>query len=835
MYEQPLRIHAPVRTRRCAAMRYRICLSLMLPAFIGLFLPAEALPFNAAPSGNAAPTYYYEQDFISNPNLIALPTQVAVLTLLPASQGVSSLQQHIVRYSLNAGNYSFCLGGDPSLTSLTLTSSSGKPMLTVSSGVCSPIGLASGNYILTVWHDPSKISSKSRTLFVQLPRPHVSTVKLDGTPKSGYWALQPDPAQDPTGAGRLGRINALPRQNLGTDGSNPLYGMPIAGDWTSTTFADTALLSFATAKILSNDTPLDLIPYLGSQTGNISPILAGRVDSNVPSYLGQLYFDDRQDGTVRIGATTSVPFLNSFSVPHWFYVDANTFLTAPPFLTGPPSPSLLARLQFRFFPASKGVTPDPLEEGEIGFFQSCSYSGNGSVFSRDLSDLTALSSPDTNLPSISSIRVGPNTQVLLYPQPNFSGTPVVIQSDTDCGGSVPSSVGSFQIRSQTTKLSASNTCFACLLSGVDLSASVLDGSMLSGTDLSSANLLGTSLVGAVLDSVNFSHALVNGAILDTANLNQTNWSGTDLRTAASVKTTSLDRALGFAGADLTGIDLSGASLQNVDFNLSNLDDAKLLGSNLSTALLDLTQLIGADLTGAVLSNADAFGAQMNNATLTNANVTGASFLEVSLTGANLSNAHFNNADLTASLVSGAEFTGATFAGAKLVPNTPLTGTQLRAANIQGAIFDILIFNNEDFSGVNFTGASLQKTIFQGVTFGNTIFTNANLTGAQFQYLDASVDFSTVNFNSAILTGVLFQGGYLSVLKMGTASFVDATMSGVTFDFVDLTGADFTGATMNGVYFESTSPRGVASFKGAVLDGARRSCRSGSLPGFLQRH
>ena len=109
------------------------------PSFLDLFfLPLPALPCGAPPSANSAPTYYYEQDFISNPNLIALPTQVVVLTLLPASQGVSSLQQHIVRYSLNAGNYSFCLGSDPSLTSLTLTSSSGKPILTVSSGVCSP-------------------------------------------------------------------------------------------------------------------------------------------------------------------------------------------------------------------------------------------------------------------------------------------------------------------------------------------------------------------------------------------------------------------------------------------------------------------------------------------------------------------------------------------------------------------------------------------------------------------------------------------------------------------------------------------------------------------------
>ena len=588
----------------------------------------------------------------------------------------------------------------------------------------------------------------------------MTPLKADGTAKSGYWALQPDPVQDPTGAGRLGRINTLQKQNLNTSQGRPYYGMPVAADWTSTIFEDTALMRFDTGQILSGDTPLSLLPYLDAQTVNFGAILGGYVDSTIPFVPGQFLIDDRQDGTVRFGATSTTSqaiSLVDLAIPHWFFTGTNTFWSLPPFTEGTPSPSLLARLLFRSFPTTKGLTPAPLDEGEIGFFQSCSYGGNATVFSRDLSDLAALSAPFMDLPSVSSIRVGPNTQALLYPQPDFAGTPIVIQSDTDCGGSLPSSsaVGSFEILPLTRKLAAAGTCLACPLSGVSLSASVLDGSILSGTDLSSANLSGTSLQGATLDSVNLTHAVVSGAILDNANLKRTNWTGTDLRTAASFKTVTLDRALGFAGADLSGINLSGASLENIDFNLSNLRDAKLPGANLSTAMISNAQMSGADLTSAILHDVDASGALMSNTTLTGTDATGGSFFVAIITGANLSNAHFDHADLSAASIDRANLTGTTFVGAELQPAV-ITGSQLRVAKLQGAILDNQIFDNQDFSGVDFSGASLQKTTFQWVTFGSTKFIGANLTGTTFNYF-VPIDLSTVSFNNATLTGASFVG------------------------------------------------------------------------------
>jgi hypothetical protein len=203
-----------------------------------------------------ARTFFYEQDFVADPTLVAQSNQVAVLTLLPASGTSPSLQQHKVRYQLSSGKYSFCLKGDPSLTTMTATDPSGQVVVNLTLNACSTVDLLANTYEVSVWHDPSKVAGKPQIIFVQLPTPHVKTINADGTPKSGYWALQPDPAQDPTGAGRAGRLHALPQQNMvppNSGSSEELIGMPLAADWTSTEFDDTALLRLDAPKLYSND------------------------------------------------------------------------------------------------------------------------------------------------------------------------------------------------------------------------------------------------------------------------------------------------------------------------------------------------------------------------------------------------------------------------------------------------------------------------------------------------------------------------------------------------------------------------------------------------------
>ena len=52
-----------------------------------------------------------------------------------------------------------------------------------------------------------------------------------GAPKQGYWALQPDPALDPTGGRRAGRVRAQPPTRALSDFYNAVQ--PLIADFSS--------------------------------------------------------------------------------------------------------------------------------------------------------------------------------------------------------------------------------------------------------------------------------------------------------------------------------------------------------------------------------------------------------------------------------------------------------------------------------------------------------------------------------------------------------------------------------------------------------------------------
>jgi uncharacterized protein YjbI with pentapeptide repeats len=651
-----------------------------------------------------ARTFFYEQDFVADPTLVALPSQVSVLTLAPASGTNSSLQQHKVRYQLSSGAYYFCLKGDPSLSTMTITDPSGQAVVNIALNACSTVGnLQANTYDISVWHDPAKVPGKARIIFVQLPAPHVKTINADGTPKSGYWALQPDPALDPTGAGRAGRLHALPQQNMvppnpGID--QEVVGMPLAADWTSTEFDDAALIRLDAPKLYSNDIPLTFFPVI-TQT-QFNPVLFGNSDvsnpSPIPNLIDQIVIDDRADGTVRVGVTSQtvqslVIDLFFYTSPRWAFVDTTSFLTFPHFLAlpplpaFPPPPSLLARLLFRFFPASKNLPPPALEEGEVEFFQSCDYSGDATVFNRDIANLAALASATAKVNQGAAVKLGPNTQAILYSEPGFAGTSQAISSDTTCLQGLPigTSIGSLQIRSPVAPFSASSDCSSCQLSGINLSNSVLDGATLSGTDLSSANLASASLIGAVLEDVNLSHAAISQAHFDQADMKGTSWLGVDLRTAGSFANLILDRASGFGDVNLEGVDLTDASLREIDFNFTNLTNAKLSHADLTGANLTQTLLNGADLTNhAILHKAD----------LTFSDLTGAQ-----LPGADLTNASLVNTK------AGANFTGAHLDGSYLyIAN--FSSATLNGATLNGGVFGLTVLAGATVNGATFAGVNM---------------------------------------------------------------------------------------------------------------------------------
>ncbi|MBV9036200.1 MAG: pentapeptide repeat-containing protein [Acidobacteriaceae bacterium] len=806
-----------------------------------------------------ARTFFYEQDFVADPTLVALPNQVAVLTLLPASGTSPSLQQHKVRYQLSSGAYNFCLQGDPSLTTMTVTDPSGQVVVNVNVNACSTIGnLPANTYGISILHDPAKVPGKPRMIFVQLPAPHVKTINADGTPKSGYWALQPDPAQDPNGTGRAGRLVALPEQELVPPNSGTteeVIGMPLAADWTSTEFDDTALVRLDAPKLYSHDIPLNFVSIATQQGAN--PVLFGTsAGSNpLPNLLDQIVIDDRTDGAVRVGVTSQtvypifvnlVPFF--YTSPRWAFVDKTSFLTFPPFVAlpplpvTPPPPSLLARLLFRVFPESKNLPTPALEEREVEFFQSCGYGGDAAVFNRDIANLAALASSTAKVNQAAAVKLGPNTQVILYSEPGFAGNSQTISSDTNCFDSLPigTSIGSLQIRSLVAPFSVSSDCSSCQLQGINLSNSLLDGASLSGTNLSNANLTSASLIGAALEDVNLSHATISQAHFDQADMKGTSWFGVDLRTAASFANLILDRASGFGAADLEGVNLTGASLREIDFNFTNLSHATLSHVDLTGANLVQSQLIGtvltnnailqkADLTFSTLNGAQLPGADLTNASLiyakagadfTGAHLDGSYFVFTDLSSATLNGASLNGSELSLAVLAGATLNGqTTFAGAD-IGNADYTLGQLQVANLYQAVFDKNTFAYMNLSGINFSGASFKGATFQNITCGGpTNFTGANLTSATFKQ-DPPNSLSSCNFNGATMQKASFQTDAAGLsIKLGSSTFNGAHMQGAQLVGADLTGTDLTGADLTGANFQSAILTKPLSLNNATLDGA----------------
>jgi uncharacterized protein YjbI with pentapeptide repeats len=146
----------------------------------------------------------------------------------------------------------------------------------------------------------------------------------------------------------------------------------------------------------------------------------------------------------------------------------------------------------------------------------------------------------------------------------------------------------------------------------------------------------------------------------------------DLRDAAlqRCELSSEDECLDFARADMRGADLSGA----------NLSSASLRGVNLVGANLSKTVLEGTDLAGADLSKCDARGAYLYNARLYGADLSYADLTRARMGKAKLQGASLRHADLTVCDLHRASLDDADFYAATL-DGTALTHVDLRNARI----------------------------------------------------------------------------------------------------------------------------------------------------------
>lgn len=188
----------------------------------------------------------------------------------------------------------------------------------------------------------------------------------------------------------------------------------------------------------------------------------------------------------------------------------------------------------------------------------------------------------------------------------------------------------------------------------------------SGIDLSYANLFradlsNSDLSGAKLNHTNFSHANLRDAFLHKADLTGANLSQADLTNAY------------FSHANLTKAYLGGASCCG-----TYLKDAELKYANLKTAKISTKTMIDSKWYSVwEVVNQGAAKKNLSGVDLSNANLQGVNFEEANLTNANLSNSILRQSNLDGANLTNTNLGGANICGVDL-DRANLTKTKLKA-------------------------------------------------------------------------------------------------------------------------------------------------------------
>jgi uncharacterized protein YjbI with pentapeptide repeats len=216
--------------------------------------------------------------------------------------------------------------------------------------------------------------------------------------------------------------------------------------------------------------------------------------------------------------------------------------------------------------------------------------------------------------------------------------------------------------------------------GANLSGAILSGANLSGTDLGRANLSGAFLLGANLSGTLLYEADLSGADLTDTNLSDAILLGAHL-SGANLSDADFNNALGIYSADFTDawawVDSPPLNLP-VEIDLCVYqDDLDMFSGRPDACIILGEDLSGADLSGAIvwdvdLNGRDLSGANLSGADLKDANLSDAILWDANLSGANLQLANLSGADLTDADLSGANLSNADFKDALGIESADFT-------------------------------------------------------------------------------------------------------------------------------------------------------------------
>ncbi|MCK6573092.1 pentapeptide repeat-containing protein [Myxococcota bacterium] len=330
-----------------------------------------------------------------------------------------------------------------------------------------------------------------------------------------------------------------------------------------------------------------------------------------------------------------------------------------------------------------------------------------------------------------------------------------------------------------------------LFSGADLREAHLRGAALAGVDFGGALLNGTDLRFTCLTRAAFALTDLSGALLD----------GADARGAGFTNAVAVGAS--FIGADLHGARFAGAVLEDAVLVCrdrtaadtcacppapSRDDGGEVVAgapprrpgaacrAALSAASLDGAALLGADFSGAALPGASLLGAVLAGTNMTDADLSGAL-----LAGVDLGDTRFRRARLD----------GVRLAGARVAPETDLTGASLAFA---------------DLSAASAVGARLRAITLDGADLGFAVLSGADLRGASL----VGARLVGTNVTGAFLSGADLSGVRLLNTDLDSTADVSPPAGEPYGPALHLPGADLSGRWDVGF---------IARHPGSNLDGA----------------
>lgn len=421
--------------------------------------------------------------------------------------------------------------------------------------------------------------------------------------------------------------------------------------------------------------------------------------------------------------------------------------------------------------------------------------------------------------------------VTLADATNFSGATInkaQFQNVTSQGGAIMNNV----------------TADRAVFNGSDLSDLVCNGSTLTntkfiGVNLSNAQMGDTNFESSVLTQSDFRGASLQRSIFNSATLAMADFSGADCTNAAFQKANmtnvKLSKANGILNIDITGALLVGAILNELDLttvkidNQTNFTEAQMESVNLTGQSLDGVNFLQANLKQAKLDSTSFEEAVLVGANLNFTSITGS----VSFIGANLSSVSLENADLS---------------GAQMGPlqQVAILSTKdivaLNAGTVPQGLQHKNIFSSQELvkvtvreEGADWLLEEGGRTLFvkkvgeelqvlqedsssKGAVLTNAYMPNAKLTGANLY----AVDMSGVHWygSNARADNANLEQANLSNANLSTMNFTQARMYGVNLSFANLIQTNFRKALLTPTQQLKPTSFAFASMQGADFTEAK---------------